>query len=318
MTTPTHEHDRSRVLNTLDFTSNKPSVVYSGEGNMKRAEKFASQNNMKTISQTEGGRYLESPNRFKEYGVAKARAMWAAGSQKFVQSIKGDVRTFVAGAKPNGVFREREAGVMVNNKDIGKVNGVDREKLKSVYDKSYDKAVGRGATHRDARAVASTQTYRATAVAELRQARRDAYQSADKKQIADYQKRKDAYLNQRVDDKKAMARMQGMPYKGPEKKTAEHRELDRKIGTRNMHARASLDKNVRDGHISKSDAADVKKGLEKNLSDFAKTDRSAFQSHEANRSFNQSSGGKGSASRSAAQSGDSGSGSRGGPSRGVS
>lgn len=285
MKNPTFDHDQSRVLKTLDFSSNKPSVVYSGEGNMKRAEKFASQNNMKTISHTEGGRYLESPNRFKEHGVGKARALWAAGSDKFVRTIKGDVRTFVAGAKPNGVFREREAGVMVNNKDIGKINGVDRDKLKNLYDKTYQKSLGKGLSHRDARADASTQTYRATAIAELRQARKEAYQSADKKQIADYQKRKDAYLNQRVDDKQAMAKRQGIAYTGPQKKTPEQRILDRKIDTRNMQARASLDKNIREGNVSKQDAPKEKARIEKTLSEYAKSDRSAFQAQETSKSF---------------------------------
>lgn len=285
MKTPTYQHDTNRVLNTLDFNSGKPTILYSGYENRIRAETYANKNNLKTISHTEGGRYLEGPNRYDLHGKEKAKALWAAGSGKFASTVKGDVRTFVAGADPKGIFRQREIGAIVTNKDVSKVNGIDRQKLAQLYDKTYQKSMNQGIPHRDSLKNASTQTYRATAIAELRQARREAYQSADKKQIADYQKRKDAYLNQRVDDKQAMAKRQGIAYTGPQKKTPEQRTLDRKIDTRNMHARASLDKNIREGNVSKQDAPKEKARIEKTLSEYAKSDRSAFQAQETSKSL---------------------------------
>lgn len=159
-------------------------------------------------------------------------------------------------------------------------------KFKPLFDKSLQDSRAKGLDPRKSLNAASDRTFRAFAVTELRQVKKEAYQSADKKQIADYQKRKDAYLNQRIDDRQAAAKKQGVAYTGPQKKTPQERVLDRKIDTRNMYARASLDKNIREGNVSKQDAPKEKSRIESTLSEYAKSDKSAFQAQETNRAFN--------------------------------
>ena len=66
--------------------------------------------------------------------------------------------------------------------------------------------------------------------------------------------------------------------------------MDIKIGTRNMYTRASLDKNIREGHVSKQEAPKEKARIEKTLSEYAKSDRSAFQAQDTSKSFARASG----------------------------
>lgn len=192
----TYEHDVSRVLKSLDFNSDAPTVLYSGYKNRARAEAYARTHDLKMITDTEGGRYLENPDRYHLHGPGKARPLWATGSGKFVSTIKGDVVAFVVGAEGKGIFREREVGILVYNEAVEKVNGLSRQKLCKQYETTYADAVSSGLQHRDATKKASTSVYRSIATAELLMARQNAYALDDKKAYADYRERRGIYFRQ--------------------------------------------------------------------------------------------------------------------------
>lgn len=196
MPTLTYEHDVTRVLRSLNFDSDAPSVLYSGYKNRTRAEAYARKHDLKLISDTEGGRYLENPDRYHLHGPGKARPLWATGSGKFVSTIKGDVVAFVVGAESKGIFREREIGILIYNEAVEKVNGISRQKLFKQYTTTYAEAMDHGIPHRDACKKASTAVYRSIATAELSIARENAYASGDKKAYADYRERRGVYFRQ--------------------------------------------------------------------------------------------------------------------------
>jgi hypothetical protein len=274
-----------KIINSSSFDSHGKPILYSGDFNRARMEKFCTQSGHVPMEKTEGGKRLAEPDRYKEYGFAPANHVMSLASSKYVSQARGDLKTFVAGARPERVHRTLEVRIAVKNKAIETVNGVERKRFENIYDRAYQGAISKGMDPRSANLVASDRTYRAFAVTELRQVQREAYRSADKKQIADYQDRKVAHLNQRIEDRMAMAERQGIAYTGPQKKTPEQRALDVKIGTRNMHARASLDKNIREGHVPKQEAPKEKARIEKKLAEYAKTDISASQTREASKSF---------------------------------
>jgi hypothetical protein len=287
--TPTQDY---HMIKQSSFDSNGKAVLYSGKENAVRMEKYASETGAVPIHKTEGGKKLSTPNRYDAYGETKADTAWKIASAKYVKDAHGDMKTFVAGARPERIHRTTEVPLAVKNSKLKTINGVERSRFEKIFDKTLQESRAKGLDPRKSLNAASDRTFRAFAVTELRQAKKEAYQSADKKQIADYQKRKDAYLNQRIDDRQAAVKRQGVSYTGPQKKTPEQRSLDRKIDTRNMHARASLDKNIREGNVSKQDAPKEKARIEKTLSEYAKSDKSAFQAQETNRAVNQTSGAK--------------------------
>lgn len=192
----TYEHDVGRVIKTLDFNSDAPTVLYSGYKNRTRAEAYARKHDLKIITDTEGGRYLQNPDRYHLYGPGKARPLWATGSGKFVSTIKGDVVAFVAGAEIRGVFREREVSLLVHNEGVTKVNRVSRQKLQDKYKTIYSDEMSKGMSHRVAMRDASTAIYRMIATAELAIARENAYRSGNKKAHSDYRERRGIYFRQ--------------------------------------------------------------------------------------------------------------------------
>ncbi len=214
-------------LNYRKFSSEGENVLYSGNGNKQRAETFSNRNLSKTIHDTEGGRYLVTPNRYDVYNSRAADNLWSDYSKLHVVTMKGPVRTYVVGAKPDRVFRTTELGRALYNKDVPTINGMDRRKIQDFYKKELKEGLSMGMDRASALKYASDRSHRLISLSELRLNQREIRQGVQNpKQIRQHHESRQIYLAQKIDEAKARAKAMGTQYKGPELKPKQQRRED--------------------------------------------------------------------------------------------
>lgn len=175
------------------------SVFWSGDNgkNKERALAFEAGTPLeKTIGYKKlGGDQLRERN-MKKYGKVRGdqksnkTLTWA--SKRFAQNASGNVKTFVCGARPKGVFRRTELPTLLRNRKVTSINGIDRNTLAKMHKASPDRA------------------YRAVCLAELRQARRAA--KGNEKLLTDVKARQNVYKAHKKDQfgkNKSNAQSQG-------------------------------------------------------------------------------------------------------------
>jgi len=131
-----------------EFSSPKDhSVFYSGESytnydvylNKDRAFEFIENNDTyTTIETTKGGHLLQ--NVYENFERQDANKITSTASQQYAALASGEVRTFVVDASENGIFRSIELPILLDNEKVTSINGVDREELKTLYDRNPEAA----------------------------------------------------------------------------------------------------------------------------------------------------------------------------------
>lgn len=163
--------DFNTMAGKLPFISEGKAVFYAGDNrqNYDRAFKYAKNNNMKPISSTEGGAFLNQIKTRDTFGIDRDRKLWDSASRKFAAETKGEIKTFVAGADQQSTFRRIELPTLLNNKKVQTINGADRAKLDTFRRETYNRLRSQGLDKRTAANQAKTVTHRKVAVAEIRQ-----------------------------------------------------------------------------------------------------------------------------------------------------
>jgi uncharacterized Zn-binding protein involved in type VI secretion len=92
-----------------------------------------------TLEQTPLGRWLDEQRLFdpdSPLSAAEAQEVWAEASRQYASQASGAVRAFVTGARERSVFRTVELPALVDNPAVTAINGIPREQLQQVYNKS--------------------------------------------------------------------------------------------------------------------------------------------------------------------------------------
>ncbi|WP_013334898.1 hypothetical protein [Gloeothece verrucosa] len=195
-----------RAASQYSVNSNGQAVFYSGGANYYRAYYYANSSKGKaaTLERTDTGRALftlkplnkQTNNVFtrhpkpSEYKPPRpgdplkdnnfADRLGRVSSWRFAKSASGDVKTFVCGARSDSVFRKIELPTLIRNKKVTSINGVDR--------KHFEKAFKQDPSGKKA--------YRMACLSELRQDRRLAQKTGDKKLLADVKNRQNLYRSE--------------------------------------------------------------------------------------------------------------------------
>lgn len=124
--------DDIRKILILSFESYRKSLLFAGYkenmfDNWALARKFAKSHNMWPIHDTDGGKYLNVPDRDKDlkYSAGQIRQVWNRASIKYCVNIQGTVKTLVCGAGMDSTFRRKEIPAMLRSRTIEKINGQD-------------------------------------------------------------------------------------------------------------------------------------------------------------------------------------------------
>lgn len=184
------------------FDTQGRSILFSGTGNFIRAEKAERLSGKISIGATLGGEKLTSFNRYVQMGEQKADKVWGEASRKYVNSIQGEVKTFVVGAVEGRVFRRIELPTLLKNEKVTKINGIDRKGLQELYQKKRAEAQTKGATAKQAKQLAGNEVYRAVAIAEVRQDLKQARQTKDEALRKDANKRRQIIQKQWQQERK--------------------------------------------------------------------------------------------------------------------
>lgn len=122
--------DDLHKIRILSFASYRKSLLYAGfkqdlYDNWSLSARFAKANNMFPIQLTEGGQYLDVPDRYKDldYSKDEYKKIWDRASIKYCFNIEGSVKTFVCGARKNSTFRRKEIHAMLKSRTIEDING---------------------------------------------------------------------------------------------------------------------------------------------------------------------------------------------------
>lgn len=59
--------------------------------------------------------------------------IWAVASRRFITAVKGDVTAFVNGADPRSVFRMVELPLLLENSNISKINGRNKQEFAAQF-----------------------------------------------------------------------------------------------------------------------------------------------------------------------------------------
>lgn len=152
-------------------------VFYSGDN--RENEKRAVKAGLQSIQETEGGKSLNFPNRYEQYGEKVANALWKEASKEYARTAEGKVTTFVCGAEKDSIFCTTELKILVNSEKVTEINGVSREHFQKAFRESPDKA------------------FEEICKAELNQAKSLAMQQGDKALLDDVEKRSQAFQRER-------------------------------------------------------------------------------------------------------------------------
>ena len=171
-----------QAAKTYSVDSNGRAVVYSGD-NGKNHSRALEYKGTIPLDRTEAGKKLNGvyERNAKRYPYPKdlvkreqmSNQIMSVASKRYAQNAKGDVKTFVCGARPNSVFRKTELPTLLKNKNVTSINGIDRNTLAKMHKTNPDRA------------------YRAVCLAELRQDRKAA--KGNEKSLADVKARQNVY-----------------------------------------------------------------------------------------------------------------------------
>jgi hypothetical protein len=118
------------LVEKLDVTTAiGKSAFYSGQGNRKLAEQFASAEDKTTLEMTPGGKYLDDLKLFEQDSPLKpdqAVRVWSRLSQRYAEQAAGNVFCFVTGARPTGVFTTVELPELKKNRKVGVMYNVSQ------------------------------------------------------------------------------------------------------------------------------------------------------------------------------------------------
>lgn len=139
MTRPTYHNDRNQ-LRVLSFESFRKAMLYAGYDengkfdNWKLAIEFAKCHGMYPVQETEGGKFLNIPNReeIEEYPKKQLKKIWKLSSIRYCLNIEGSIKTFVCGADDQSIFRRREIQSILRAKGVEDVNGQSVDYYKSI------------------------------------------------------------------------------------------------------------------------------------------------------------------------------------------
>lgn len=175
--------------------SKSQAVFYSGDKlggqyrNHERALDYAKRTGAVPIDKTEAGRklngvYERNSKRFANETKANQVSdnIGHIASKRYARQAKGDVKTFVCGAREKSVFRKTELPILLNNSKVRSINGIDRKTIAKAHAKS------------------PTRAYRMVALGELRQDRRsaraEARKTGNKEPLKDVLRRQNSYEKQ--------------------------------------------------------------------------------------------------------------------------
>lgn len=193
METPNFVDDLYKIR-ILSFTSYRKSLLYAGfkigqYDNWSLSARFAKANDMFPIQLTEGGEYLNVPDRDKDlkYSKDEYQRVWDRASVKYCFNIEGSVKTFVCGSKQNSTFRRKEIHAMLKSRTVEEINGRDHAEYLELYRATMkrlheEETLPRNERHK--RAI--NHVFRAIAFAEIRsdlKAAREQDNNADVSQI---------------------------------------------------------------------------------------------------------------------------------------
>ncbi len=129
-TQPTYSNDRKQ-LRILSFESFRKAMLFAGidrQGkfdNWNLAHKFAEQNGMYPVFKTEGGVFLDIPDRrfIEGYSDTDLKKIWISSSIRYCLNIDGSIKTFVCGATSESIFRSKEIQAVLRAKCVEDING---------------------------------------------------------------------------------------------------------------------------------------------------------------------------------------------------
>lgn len=174
-----------QIASQYSVDSKGKAIFYSGDNgrNHKRAVNHPGRI---PLDRTDAGRKLDGiyQRNNQRYRSVKARKLskdaMSIASHRYAQNARGDVKTFVCGAKPDSVFRQTELRMIANNKHITSINGVDRKHVQKAFKQDPT----------------GNRAHRLVSLAELRQDRREAKLTGDKRLLADVKSRQNLYRDQ--------------------------------------------------------------------------------------------------------------------------
>lgn len=120
------------LIRIMSFASYRKALLYAGikqdeYNNWTLAKAFAKVHKMIPIDKTEGGNYLNIPDREKDlnYTFKQFQRLWHRASIRYCLNIEGTVKTLVCGARRESTFRRKEIPAMLRSKTIESINGHD-------------------------------------------------------------------------------------------------------------------------------------------------------------------------------------------------
>jgi hypothetical protein len=176
--------EQFQIASQYSVDSKSRAIFYSGDNgrNHKRAVNCVGKI---PIDRTEAGRklygiYQQNNQRYRSVKAKHlSKNVMSTASHRYAANARGDVKTFVCGAKPDSVFRQTELPMIARNKHITSINGVNRKHFEKAFkqDPSGNKA------------------YHMVCRAELRRDQYIGEKTRDKNLLADVDKRLNLYGN---------------------------------------------------------------------------------------------------------------------------
>lgn len=133
------------VAGTYDVTTPKNSVVLYSISYLPTTENrdnaFAyvkTHPQAKMIEDTVCGKKLMDMGvGYHEVGLTQDEIaqIWAIASRRFITSVKGSVVAFVKNAHPKSIFRMVELPLLLQNKNITDINGIDKQQFAKMFQK---------------------------------------------------------------------------------------------------------------------------------------------------------------------------------------
>ncbi len=121
-------YDRlTKEVSYLDVSAGTDkSVFYSGKGAKTAAEQFAQENSLRTLEQTNGGKWLNDINLFNntvsEIDNAKALNIWDSLSSTYANNARGVVKVIVNEPRSDSIFLTTELPKLLKNTKVSEIS----------------------------------------------------------------------------------------------------------------------------------------------------------------------------------------------------
>ncbi len=189
------------------YTSEGKSMFYAGEGNWQRASEYAEMHNMNPVTQTRPGEILDTVVTREQSSINRddKKAIWRSASRSYAAQVEGNVKTFVAGANPDSIFRKTELSTILNNEKVETINGLERTEIDQQRRQTFQRLTQQGVEPRQAAGQANDSAHRKVAIQEIRQDLQKAEEQKDQALKEDAQERLEAL---RLQNKKEVQQAQ--------------------------------------------------------------------------------------------------------------